>query len=54
MKAHVIDQLLNEFIVMSYYIIAAVNHQLNDLISFHNDRLKLANQKPHKSSITSP
>ena len=35
MKAHVIDQSLNEFIVMSYYIIAVVNHhQLTDLILF--------------------
>ena len=49
MKAYVIDQSLNESIVMSYYIIAAVNHhQLTDLISFpnHNDRMRLANQKP--------
>ena len=56
MKAHVIDQSLNEFIVMSYYIIAVVNHhQLTDLISFHNcnERLRLANQKPKTNSITS-
>ena len=49
MKAHVSDQSLNESIVMSYYIIAAVNHhQAADLISFHthNNRLSLANQKP--------
>ena len=48
-KAHVIDQSLNESIVISYYLIAPVNHhQLTDQISFHNynDRLRLANQKP--------
>ena len=42
MKAHVIDQSLNESVVMSYYIIAPVNHhQLTDLISFHNHNDKL-------------
>ena len=53
MKAYVIDQSLNECIVMGYYIIAAANHhQLTDLISFHNhnDRLRLANQKPNRTA----
>ena len=48
MKAHVIDQSLNESIVMSYYLIPPINHhQLTDLVSFHNrnDRPRLANQK---------
>ena len=36
-KAHVIDQSLNESIAMSYYLITPINHhQLNGLISFHN------------------
>ena len=52
MKAHAIDQSLNKSIVMSYYIIAAVNHQLTDLISFHNHnyRLRLANQNPNTTA----
>ena len=56
-EAHVIDQSLNESIVMSYYIIAAVNHyQLTDLISFpnHNDRLRLANQNPNSTASLAP
>ena len=56
MKAHVIDQSLNEYIVMSYYIMAAVNHhQLSDLISFYNsnDRLRLANQKTNTTASLS-
>ena len=55
-KAHAIGQSLNEYIVMSYYLIPPVNHnQLTDLISFHNcnDRLQLANQKPNTNCITS-
>ena len=55
-KAHVIGQSLNESILMSYYLIPPINqHQLTDLISFHNhnDRLRLANQKPNTNSITS-
>ena len=55
-KAYVIDQSLNEFIVMSYYLIPPINHhQLTELISFHNfnDRQRLANQKPNTNSITS-
>ena len=28
MKAHVIDQTLNESIVMNYYLLPPVNHQL--------------------------
>ena len=37
MKAHVIDQSLNESIAMSYYLITPINqHQLTGLISFHN------------------
>ena len=50
MKAGVIDQSLNESIVMSYYLIPSINHQqLTGPISFHNhnDRLRLANQKPN-------
>ena len=57
MKAHVIDQSLNESIVMSYYIIPPVNyHQLTDLISFHNrnDRVRLANQKPNATASLAP
>ena len=56
MKAHIIENSLNESIVMSYYIIAAVNHQLTDLISFHNhiDRLRLANQKPNTTASLAP
>ena len=57
MKAHVVDQSLNKSIVMSYYIIAAVNHhQLTGLISFHNhnDRLRLANQKPNTTASLAP
>ena len=49
-KAHLIDQSLNEAIVMSYYLIKPINqHQLIGLIPFHNynDRLRLANQKPN-------
>ena len=54
MKAHVIDQSLNESIVMSYYIIPSVNHhQLTDLVSFYNCNDRLANQKPNTNSITS-
>ena len=56
MKALVINQSLNEFIVMSHYIIPTINHhQLTDLISFlnYNDRLRLANQKPNTNSVTS-
>ena len=55
-EAHIIDQSLNESIVMSYYIIAAVNHQLTDLISFHNhnDRLRLANQNPNTTASLAP
>ena len=34
MKAHVIDQSLSEYIVMSYYLLPPVNHQLADLFSF--------------------
>ena len=52
-KAHVIDQSPNKSIVMSYYIIAAVNHyQLTDLIAFHNrnDRLRLANRNPNTTA----
>ena len=37
MKAHVIDQSLNESNVMIYYLIPPVNHhQLTGQISFHN------------------
>ena len=60
MKAHVIDQSLNESIVISYYIVAPVNHhQLTDLISFtmtdnHNDRLRLTNQKPNTTASLAP
>ena len=36
MKAHVIDQSLNESIVMGYYLLPPVDHQLTDLFSFHN------------------
>ena len=56
MKAHVIDQSLNESIVMSYYLIPPISHyQLTDIFPFHsyNDRLWLANQKPNTNSITS-
>ena len=55
MEAHIIDQSLNEFIVMSYYLLPPVNHQLTDLFSFHNynDWLWLANQKPNTNNITS-
>ena len=55
MKEHIIDQSLNEFIVMSYYLLPPVNHQLTDLFSFHyyNDWLWLANQKPNTNNITS-
>ena len=55
MKAHVINQLLDESIEMSHYIISPVNHQqLTDLTSFrnYNDKLRLANQKPNTNSIT--
>ena len=47
MKAQVIDQSLNEFIVMSYYLIPPVNnHQQTELFSFsnYNDKLWLPNQ----------
>ena len=57
MKAHVVDQSQNESNVISYFIIATVNHhQLTDLISFHNnnDRLRLANQKPNTTASLSP
>ena len=60
MKAHVIDLSLNESIVMSFNIIASVNHhQLIDLISFtmtdnHNDRLRLTNQKPNTTASLAP
>ena len=38
-KADVIAQLLDESIVMSYYLLPPVNHhQLTDLISSHNDK----------------
>ena len=56
-KAHVIDRSPKKSIVMSYYIIAAVNHyQLTDLISFHNrnDRLRLANQNPNTTASLAP
>ena len=43
MKAHVIDQSLNESIVMRYYLLPPVNHhQLADLFFFHNKKLPLA------------
>ena len=56
MKAHIIDQSLNESIVIGYYLLPPVNyHQLTDLFSFHNydDRLRLANQNSNTHSITS-
>ena len=55
-KTHVIGQSLNEFIVMSRYLIPPINHhQLTGLISFHNynGRLRLANRKPNTNSISS-
>ena len=55
MRAHVIDQSLNEFIMTSYYLLPLDNHcKLADLFSFHNynDRLWLANQKPNTDYIT--
>ena len=55
-KAHLIDQSLNEAIVMSYYLIRPINqHQLTGLISIHNynDRARLANQKPNTNYIIS-
>ena len=55
-KAHVIGQSLNEFIVMSRYLMPPINrHQLTGLISFHNynNRLRLANQKPNTNYIIS-
>ena len=57
MKAHIIDQSLNGYIVMSYYLLPPVNHnQQAYLFFFHNfnDRLWLANQKPNTNSITNP
>ena len=36
LKAHVIDQSLNESIVMGYCLLPPVDHQLTDLFSFHN------------------
>ena len=54
MKAHVIDKSLNESIVMSYYLIPPINHhRLTGLISFHSDRLRVANQKPNTNYILS-
>ena len=50
MKAQVIDQLLNESMAMSYYIIASCQSSSTDRPNFfhsHNDRLNLANQKPN-------
>ena len=40
--------LLNEFTVMSYYLLPPVNHQQADLFYYHNynDRLRLADQWP--------
>ena len=55
-KARVIGQSLNEFIVMSHYLIPPINrHQLTGLISIHNynNRLWLANQKPNTNYIIS-
>ena len=56
MKAHVIDQSLNESIVISYHLLPPANHhQLTGPFAFHkyNDRLCLANQKPNTNCITS-
>ena len=59
-KPHIIGQshkyLLNECIVMSYYLLPHVNHhQQADLFSYHNynDRLRLANQKLNTNYIIS-
>ena len=57
LKAHVIDQSLNEPIVMSYYIIASFQSSSTDRPNFfhnHNDRLNLANQKPNTTVSLSP
>ena len=59
-KAHITGQscghLLNECIMMSYYLLPPVNHhQQADLFSYHNynDRLRLANQKSNTNYIIS-
>ena len=51
MKAHAIDQSLNDSIVMSYYLIPPINHhQLTDIFPFdnYNDRLWLAIKVKYK------
>ena len=48
MKARIIDQSLNKSIVMSYYLLPPVNHQLTDLFSFHNYNNRLTGQSKAK------
>ena len=53
MKAHVIDQTLNESIVMNYYLLPPVNHQLTYFFFTITITDWLANHKPNTNGITS-
>ena len=50
--AQIVDQSLNEFIVMSYYLLPPVNHyKLTDLFSFYNYDYRLTGQSKSQKNI---